>query len=118
MKKYISLFSFIALFFVGMQFSSAQASERQQSAEAIAKQKTYELHQLVTLTGDQQGDIFKVLVDAEQNMGELKKKDVSDNFRQEGIKTIDLRVKEGFKKILNTEQYNTYITSLEEKAKK
>ncbi len=115
MKKYISLFSFVALFFVGMQFASAQTSERQQSPEAIAKQKTYELHQLVSLTGDQQGDIFKVLVDAEQNMGELKKKDVSDKFRQEGIRTVDKRVQEGFKKILTSGQYATYLKSLEVK---
>ena len=44
MKKYISLFSFMALFFVGVQFSAAQSSERQQSPEAIAKEKTYKLH--------------------------------------------------------------------------
>lgn len=118
MKKYISLFSFIALFFVGMQFSSAQTSEKQQSPEAIAKQKTYELHELVTLTGEQQSGIFKVLVDAEQNMGELKKKDISDKFRQEGIKTLNERVREGFKNILTTEQYSSYLNSLEVKSKK
>lgn len=115
MKKYISLFSFMALFFVGVQFSAAQSSERQQSPEAIAKEKTYKLHELVTLTGDQQGQIFRVLVDAEQNMSELKKKDISDKFRQEGVKTINLRVEEGFKNILSPSQYKMYETSLEVK---
>tara|TARA_R100001377_G_C3190619_1_gene110413 strand:- start:11 stop:361 length:351 start_codon:yes stop_codon:yes gene_type:complete len=115
MKKYISLFSFIALFFVGMQFSTAQSSQRQQNPEAIAKQKTYQLHELVNLTGDQQGEIFKVLVDAEQNMGELLKKDISDKFRQEGIKTLNLRVEEGFKKILTPSQFDLYENSLKQK---
>lgn len=115
MKKYISLFSFIALFFVGMQFSTAQSSDRQQSAESIAKQKTLDLHNLVSLTGDQQGEIFKVLVDAEQNMGELMKRDVTDNLRQEGIKTVNSRITEGYKKILTPSQYKTYESSLKEK---
>lgn len=115
MKKYISLFSFIALFFVGMQVSSAQSSQRQLSAEAVAKQKTLELHELVTLTGDQQGEVFKVLVDSEQNMGELLKKDISDKFRQEGIKTMNTRVQEGLKKILTPSQYKMYETSLKSK---
>ncbi|TYB75783.1 hypothetical protein [Bizionia myxarmorum] len=116
MKKYISLFSFMALFFVGMQFSAAQSSDRQQSAESIAKQKTLELHNLVTLTGEQQSGIFKVLVDAEQNMGELMKRDATDNLRQEGIKTVNSRITEGYKKILTPSQYEIYEASL--KAKK
>ncbi|MFD2552566.1 hypothetical protein ACFSQP_12155 [Bizionia sediminis] len=114
MKKYISLFSFIALFFVGMQMSSAQ-TDRQVGPEAIAKQKTYEIHQLVNLTGDQQGDVFKVLVDFEQNMSELLKKDVSDSFRQEGIKTMNQRAEEGLKKVLTASQFKTYQTSLQNK---
>jgi Spy/CpxP family protein refolding chaperone len=95
-----------------MQFSTAQNAERQQSPEVIAKQKTYELHELVNLTGDQQGAIFKVLVDAEQNMGELVKRDESDKLRQEGVQTVNERVEENFKKILTPEQYKTYQASL------
>ncbi|MFV0573375.1 MAG: hypothetical protein ACK5M1_13245 [Xanthomarina gelatinilytica] len=112
MKKYLSFLSFIALFFIGMQFSTAQNADRQQSPEAIAKQKTYELHELVNLTGGQQSAIFKVLVDAEQNMGELVKRDKSDKLRQEGVKTVNERVEENFKKILTPEQYKTYQASL------
>jgi transcription elongation factor len=112
MKKYVSLLSFVALFFIGMQFSSAQTAQRQESPEAIAKQKTYELHELVNLSGEQQGAIFKVLVDAEQNLSVLNQKDTSDKFRQEGIKTINMRVAEGYKKILTPEQYAIYEESL------
>jgi hypothetical protein len=115
MKKYVSLLSFVALFFIGMQSSTAQTADKQQSPEAIAKQKTYQLHQLVNLTGEQQSAIFKVLVDAEQNMSVLNQKDTSDKFRQEGVKTIDERVNEGYKKILTPAQYKTYEESLVKK---
>ncbi|TYA54609.1 hypothetical protein [Formosa maritima] len=115
MKKYISLLSFIALFFIGMEYSSAQHAEKQQSPEAIAKQQTYQLHQLVNLTGDQQGAIFKALVDAQQNRQELDKKDATDKLKQEGTITVDERVDESFKKILTPEQYKTYQASLEKK---
>lgn len=112
MKKYISFLSFIALFFIGMQFSSAQTADKQQSPEAIAKQQTYQLHQLVNLTGDQQGAIFKVLVDAQQNRQELDKRDNTDMLKQEGTKTVDENVEASFKNILTPEQYKTYQASL------
>ena len=112
MKKYFSLLSFIALFFIGMQFSTAQNADRQQSPEAIAKQKTYELHELVNLTGGQQSAIFKVLVDAEQNMGELVKRDKSDTVEHERMKAINEKVQANFKKILTPEQFQTYQASL------
>ncbi|GGG56261.1 hypothetical protein [Bizionia arctica] len=115
MKKYVSLLSFVALFFIGMQSSNAQTTERQQSPEAIAKQKTYQLHELVNLTGEQQSAVFKVLVDAEQNMSELVKKDTSDKFRQEGIKTVDKRIEDSYKQILTPSQYKTYEESLVKK---
>ncbi|MCX7548719.1 hypothetical protein OS188_12220 [Xanthomarina sp. F1114] len=113
MKKYLSFLSFIALFFIGLQFSSAQTDARQsQSPEAIAKEKTHELHQLVNLTGGQQSAIFKVLVDAEQNMGELNKRDVTDNLKQEGSITVRKNTEEAFKRILTPEQFNIYMESL------
>lgn len=115
MKKYISFLSFIALFFVGIQFSSAQSADKQQSPEAIAKQKTYELHQLVDLTGDQQGAIFKVLVDAEQNLSVLSTKKDTDMIKQEGTNTVNEKVEASFKSILTPEQYDTYKKSLVKK---
>ena len=115
MKKYISFLSFIALFFIGTQFSSAQDADRQQSPEAIAKQKTFELHQLVDLTGEQQGAIFKVLVDAEQNLSVLNSKKDTDMIKQEGTKTVNNKIEASFKSILTPEQYNTYKESLVKK---
>jgi Spy/CpxP family protein refolding chaperone len=113
MKKYISFLSFIALFFIGIQSSSAQTVGKQQSPEAIAKQETYQIHQLVNLTGEQQSAIFKVLVDAQQNSQELNKMDDSNKLKQEGTKTVNTNVEASFKKILTPEQYKTYQASLE-----
>ncbi|MFL0352056.1 hypothetical protein [Xanthomarina sp. GH4-25] len=112
MKKYISFLSILALFFIGTQFSSAQSAEKQQSPEAIAKQQTYQLHELVSLTGEQQSAIFKVLVDAQQNRQELNKRPDADKLRQEGNRTVNERVEESFKKILTPEQFRTYQSSL------
>ncbi|PWK17548.1 hypothetical protein [Xanthomarina spongicola] len=118
MKKYISFLSFIALFFIGMQFSSAQTADKQQSPEAIAKQQTYQLHKLLNLTGDQQGDIFRVLVDAQQNLQVLDKKDNTDIIKQEGTRTVNNNVEASFKKILTPEQFKTYQESLVKEEKK
>ncbi|MCX7552035.1 hypothetical protein [Xanthomarina sp. F2636L] len=112
MKKYLSLFSFIAIFFIGIQSSSAQDAARQQSPEEIAKQKTYELHELVQLTGEQQSAIFHMLVEAEQNMGALNKKDITDSLRKDGTKTVNETVQAYYRKILTPEQYETYQKSL------
>jgi len=111
MKKYFTFLSFIALFFIGMQISSAQSTDRQ-IPEAIAKEKTHQLHQLVSLTGEQQSAIFRVLVDYEQNSSELNKMESTSKLRQEGLQTVDQRKHEAFRKILTTEQYNLYRESL------
>ena len=71
MKKYISLLSFIAIFFVGIQHSQAQDSNRFVEAEmpeAIAKKQTHSLHQMSELTGDQQRAVYKVFLDYQQNV--------------------------------------------------
>lgn len=116
MKKYLTFLSFIALFFIGMQFSSAQSDARQ-SPEAIAKEKTHDLHQLVNLTGGQQSAIFRVLVDAEQNMSALNKNDVTDKLRQDGTKTVNQNLEEAYKRILTPEQFSLYQDSLKKDKK-
>ena len=66
MKKYISLLSFIALFFVGIQQSQAQNTTRVVEAEmpeAIAKKQTHTLHQMAELSGDQQRAVYKIFLD-------------------------------------------------------
>ena len=121
MKKYISLFSFIALFFVGIQQSNAQDSGKtmvkKERPETIAKQQTYELNNLLELTGEQQGAIFKVLVDAEHNKAAL------DGLSNDNIASAQKRkasisefVQVKMKQILTPEQYERYTTTmLEEK---
>ncbi|WP_418509287.1 hypothetical protein [Corallibacter sp.] len=118
MKKYISLFSFIAMFFLGMQFSSAQASRTTQTTpEAIAKQKTYEIHELVVLTGEQQSGVFRALVDAEENIKALNEKSDIEAIQKYKAEILS-RLNDKIKGILTPDQYKTYLTSLEEKNKK
>ena len=109
MKKYITILGFFALFLMGSQFVSAQ----EQSPEAIAKQKTYELHELVNLTGSQQGDVFKLLVDAEQNLQALNAQTADaraiQNRKDEVLNFVDQKLSV----ILTPEQYRTYQQSLQ-----
>jgi hypothetical protein len=112
MKKYVSLFSFVALFFIGMQSSSAQTTEKQQSPEAIAKQKTAELDKLLDLSGKQQGAIFDVLLDAEQTKKELQQDNVPKERKQIGEESIANNITANFEKILTPLQYATYKRSL------
>src|SRR5690606_39388215 len=116
MRKYVTFLSFIALFFIGLQFSAAQSNAKQ-SPEAIAKEKTHELQQIVNLTGGQQSAIFRVLVDAEQNSGALNKMDATDKLRQEGLKTVDQKTLESFRRILTPEQFELYTESLKKDKK-
>ena len=71
MKKYFTLFSVLAMFFVGIQMSNAQERSTTQTPEVIAKTKTHQMHELVNLTGEQQSSIFKLLVDSETNLAAL-----------------------------------------------
>ncbi|MFD2824410.1 hypothetical protein ACFS5M_12080 [Lacinutrix iliipiscaria] len=115
MKKYISLFSFIALFFVGVQQSQAQDSNRVVEAEmpeAIAKKQTHELHQMMELTGDQQRDVYKVLVDYEQNTKALNRNDNVAAVQKSRAALME-NVKTRMKSILTPEQFQLYLKSLE-----
>ena len=116
MKKYITLFSVIALFFVGMQNSVAQ--EKKQRPEEIAKIKTHDLHQLVDLTGEQQGEIFKILVDAESNMAALGGNGQNIQATQKTKAAILENTNSRIKAILNAEQYAIYLKSLEKEKNK
>lgn len=113
MKKYFTLFSVIALFFVGMQFSSAQ--EKKLRPEDKAKITTHEIHQLVTLTGKQQGQVFKVLVDTENDMSAIQSNAEGQDIHstQKSKAAIMDRTNTRLKTILSPEQYMTYMKSLE-----
>lgn len=117
MKKYITLLSFVALFFVGMFSSVAQSDKPSVQLQANAKQQTYEMHQLVQLSGEQQSAVFKALVDANQNMEVLnKKKDVKSTAKLKG--EVSAQLDKRLKAILTPEQYKTYQSSLAKKEKK
>ena len=114
MKKYISLLSLIAIFFVGMQQTQAQESRvvEAEMPEAIAKKQLYELHKMAELTGDQQVAAFKVLVDLHQNYkGLSENKDLATVQKAKSVllETANLKMK----KILEKDQYQVYLRSLE-----
>lgn len=116
MKKYITLFSIVALFFVGMQSTLAQDANRERP-EAIAKQQTYELHKLVDLTGEQQGKVFKVLVEEQTNLSGIEANTKTIAAAQEAKLAVWKKTDASLKGILTQEQYNIYKKSLEKEKK-
>jgi len=114
MKKYISLLSLIAIFFVGMQQTQAQDARAQElaSPEGLAKQQTHQLHQMVELSGDQQRGVFKVLVDLNQNLNALEGNDDITAVQRTKATLVE-NANGKLKSILNPEQYNAYLKSLE-----
>ena len=120
MKKYITLFSFIALLFIGTQQTQAQDADRRaavEQPEAIAKKKTHELHQMAEMTGDQQRAVFKVLVELHENLNAL---DANDNIAavQQSKAALLENTKARMKSILTEEQFKVYLRTLEESNKK
>lgn len=116
MKKYITLFSIVALFFFGMQSSLAQEAQKQRP-EAIAKQQTYELHKLVDLTGEQQGKVFKVLVEEQTNLSGIEETTKTIATAQEAKLAVWEKTDASLKAILTPEQYKRYKESLEKEKK-
>ena len=116
MKKYITLFSIVALFFFGMQVSVAQDASKQRP-EVIAKQQTYEMHKLVDLSAEQQGQVFKVLVDEQTNMAGIEKSSNDIATTQKAKAGILKNTNTRLKTILTPEQYRTYNESLEKEKK-
>ncbi len=114
MKKYISLLSIIAIFFVGIQQTNAQdATQNRERPEDIAKMRTLDLHNMLELSGDQQRAIFKVLVDAEQNMIALDESGSNITQIQKAKGSIADLVETRFKEILTPQQFQKYLESLE-----
>ena len=114
MKKYISLLSFVAIFFVGMHQSQAQDARARElaSPEGMAKQQTHQLHEIANLSGDQQSGVFKVFVDLNQNLNALEgNNDITAVQRTKA--TLMENAKGKLKTILNPEQYAIYLKSLE-----
>lgn len=115
MKKYITLLSLIALFFVGMQ---SQAQNRNgvveaEMPEAIAKQQTYDIHRTVNLTGDQQREMYKVLVDLQKNYKGLTESNDDIASVQKAKASLSEKTNGVLKSILTEEQFQVYLKSLE-----
>jgi len=115
MKKYITLLSFITVFFVGIQQSQAQDAKRVVEAEmpeAIAKKQTHGLHQISELTGDQQRAVYKILLDYQQNVSALNENSDIATANRAKVALMD-NVKARLKSTLNEEQFQAYLKTLE-----
>ena len=119
MKRYITIFGFFALFLVGSQFAGAQEQTKKSprvAPEVTAKQKTYEMHEMLALSGEQQSQVFKLLVDAEQNLQAINSNGgdtaAIQDRKNEVLKYVDVKLSS----ILTPEQYKTYQQSLERQA--
>jgi hypothetical protein len=116
MKKFITLFGLIALFFIGIQQTQAQDTNRIVEAEmpeAIAKKQTFDIHQAANLTTEQQHETFKVLVDLQKSYKDLSESN-DDLDAVERAKGPLLEKANGLlKNILTEEQFAMYLKSLE-----
>jgi Spy/CpxP family protein refolding chaperone len=63
MKKYITLFTFICVLFLGMQTTTAQTT----TPEIKAKMKTIELSKKIELTDAQVKQVYEILLAYEKN---------------------------------------------------
>ena len=114
MKKYITILGFFTLFLFGSQIASGQEGRSTISVEAAAKKKTHELHELVELTGTQQGDVFKLLLDAEQNLEAINQQGGDEASVQKRRREFLNHVDKKLSVILTPEQFRIYKQSLEQ----
>ena len=130
MKKYITLLSFIVCFAVSNaqqrsndNNSSAtlsvqndntikQANIKGSSPEASAKLRTHQLSQQFGLNGDQQGKIFDMLVDAENNLKVIEESSLNVTQKQERKREVYNYINSQMESILTPEQYRAYFSSL------
>ncbi|MGB1309193.1 MAG: hypothetical protein ACPG6B_09800 [Oceanihabitans sp.] len=112
MKKYISLLSFLAIFFVGMQQSQAQESSKQDAQLVkVAKEEVSRIDAMVSLTNDQKREIYSFITSYNQSIvasGRSKKV-----LLQMPTELADAR-NEKIKKFLNAEQVKLLEEGLKE----
>lgn len=67
MKRYITLFTFVCVLFLGMQTATAQEEPAQQTPELRAKAKTMDLAKLVELSDEQVRSVYDIYLAYEKN---------------------------------------------------
>ena len=130
MKKYITLLSFILCFAVSNaqqrsndNNSSAtlstqndntikQANIKGSSPEVTAKLRTHQLSEQFGLNGNQQGKIFDMLVDAENNLKVIEESSLNVTQKQERKREVYNYINSQMESILTPEQYRAYFSSL------
>ncbi|MEM6718396.1 MAG: hypothetical protein AAF611_03675 [Bacteroidota bacterium] len=104
MKKYITLFTFVCVLFLGMQTATAQEvseDRSQETPELRAKSKTLLLNKKLGLTDQQVRQVYKIYLSHEKNAEEvsiaLVTKQISNLLLPEQ--------REGFMKIAEKDMY-------------
>ncbi|MCF1192538.1 hypothetical protein LRR18_13160 [Mangrovimonas sp. AS39] len=110
MKKVISLFGFMLLFFVGMQTTVAQDKKVAASEDLIAqaKQDAIELSKKLHLNGQQEELVLEVFVEAAKNTGEIKKANLEPKLEKARMDVINENLDLKMTDILTPEQYKKY----------
>ena len=112
MKNLIKLLVFTFAIVLGTNNSNAQGlTQNQDRPETIAKKKTSELNDALTLTGDQQRAVFRALVSKEVGYKkQVSGKDLGSTAVQTEKKKIDNALNASMKKTLTAEQYKQWLT--------
>ncbi len=110
MKNLFKVIAIAAVFVFGMQNTTAQSlSQDQDRPEVIAKQKTSDLNEALSLTGDQQRYIFRALTANEVNYRKhVNGKDLSNPEVTANKKKYDDLLIKSMKKTLTAEQYTKW----------
>ena len=120
MKKYITILGCLTFFFIGMNSSNAQEVNSKQSEAAMkqsiidhdsAKKQTFDLHQLVNLSGDQVSKVHDMFLDLDKRQSQISTKSDDGVIKEQIIKLESLK-NENLKEILTNDQYGIYLKSL------
>lgn len=110
MKNLFKVIAIAAVFVFGIQNATAQSlSQDQDRPEVIAKQKTSDLNDALSLTGDQQRYIFRALTAHEVNYRKhVNGKDLSNPEVASNKKQYDDLLVKSMQKTLTPEQFKAW----------
>lgn len=111
MKNLLTVFAFVATFFLGLQTSEAQhLSQDKNRPEVIAKTETAQLTETLGLSGDQSRAVFRALVAKEVGYQKnVEGKDANSAAVVAEKKKLDNQLRESMKKILDDSQYAEWL---------
>lgn len=119
MKSYLTLFGFIALFFVGFQTSIAQEDPQTEALKKQtildhqnAKDQTFALHRVVNLSGEQVSKVNEMFLTIEK-----KQRLIDETVDKKDLKlkldNLQAFKKDSLEEILTESQYSVYLKSIQ-----